>query len=472
MLQIDMINLKNIYTYLFFIGLFFIPFNEFEGLSFLGEYKNEAATYFFLTGFVLAVIDSFYKKKINFPYKHPLIILLSLFLFWTFLSTLFNLPSVLDNYFKHTSGINRYIRQTISLLISAFCFTFLFWSVIKNYSVIEIVLKIRKVLLYSFIFVAIYGFIEIAIVHFGMHFLKPVLYSFDYFPFVNTHISVGGRIGISSVSYEIPALGNYLIFVAPWMFSYILTERNVLRFAPTLVVLILMLFSDARAAFVVISLQLVCFIGLLLFDQRYRKQTIFSLKLVSVLLGVFLILNSEKIYKSASEKIDKLNFSKNLTNNVSNQSRLGIQYASLQVFKENPILGVGFGQGTYHMVHHYPYWATVNNWEFRVMYKNQKDTSFPPAYNIYTRLLAEIGLVGFLLFCSLVSLTVYYSVQYWKFAPNTHKYIGIILLVSFIGFAVNWFQSDFFKHYGFWLALVVLIKALNGYNSTVKKTLN
>ena len=211
-----MINLKNIYTYLFFIGLFFIPFNEFEGLSFLGEYKNEAATYFFLTGFVLAVIDSFYKKKINFPYKHPLIILLSLFLLWTFLSTLFNLPSVLENYYKQTSGINRYIRQTISLLISAFCFTFLFWSVIKNYSVIEIVLKIRKVLLYSFIFVAIYGFIEIAIVYFGMHFLKPVLYSFDYFPFVNTHISVGGRIGISSVSYEIPALGNYLIFVAPW----------------------------------------------------------------------------------------------------------------------------------------------------------------------------------------------------------------------------------------------------------------
>lgn len=460
-----MINLKNIYTYLFFIGLFFIPFNEFEGLSFLGEYKNEAATYFFLTGFVLAVVDSFYKKKINFPYKHPLIILLSLFLLWTFLSTLFNLPSVLENYYKQTSGINRYIRQTISLLISALCFTFLFWSVIKNYTITEIILKIRKVLLYSFIFFAIYGFIEIAIVYFGMHFLKPVLYSFDYFPFVNTHISVGGRIGISSVSYEIPALGNHLIFVAPWMLSYILTGKSLLRFVPSVAVVILLLFSDARAAFVVVLLQLFCFLVLLILDDRYRKPTLFSLKLVGVLAGVFLLINSEKIYKSASEKMDRLNFSKNLTKSISNKSRFGMQYAALEVFKENPICGVGFGQGAYDMKNHYPYWATSNNWEYRLLYKNQKEKSFPPQFNLFTRLLAEVGLVGTLLFVGLLGLCIYYSLLYWKKTIFKDKYIGVILLLSFIGFAVNWLQMDFFRQYGFWLCLILLVSTLNSFNS-------
>src|SRR5690606_4060229 len=102
--------------------------------------------------------------------------------------------------------------------------------------------KMRKILLYSFVFVAIYGFIEIAIVYVGMGFLRPVLNLFDFFPFVNTKLHASGRIGISSVTYEIPALGNYLIFVAPWMLSYIFTEKKWIKFVPSFVVVILMLF--------------------------------------------------------------------------------------------------------------------------------------------------------------------------------------------------------------------------------------
>ncbi len=298
-----------------------------------------------------------------------------------------------------------------------------------------------------------------------MGFLKPILYSFDYFPFVNTHISVGGRIGISSVSYEIPALGNHLIFVIPWMLSYILTEKSLLRFIPSLVVIILVLFSDARAAFVIVLFQVFCFVIMLLFDNRYRKPTLFSLKLVGVLASVILLLNSEKIYKSTSEKIDKLNFSKNLTKSVSNQSRFGMQYAALQVFKENPICGVGFGQGAYDMRNHYPYWATANNWEYRLLYKNQAEKSFPPQFNIYTRLLAEVGLVGTLLFLGLLFLCMYYSLIYWVKVKNNKKYIGVILLLSFIGFSINWLQMDFFRQYGFWLCLILLVSTLNSFNS-------
>lgn len=455
-----MITLKQIYTLLFLLGIFFIPFNEFDGLSFLGEYKDEAASYFFLLGFAIAVVENLLAKKIHFPYKHPLIVLLILFIVWTFVSTMLNYETVSTNFYKQTSGINRYIRQTISLMISAGCFTFLFWNVIKDLDIVKSIKLIRKVILYSFVFVSVYAFIEIAIVFFGMGFLRPVLGAFEFFPFVNNSLHTGHRVGISSVTYEIPALGNYLIFVTPWMLSYIFTEKKVMRFVPITVILVLTFFSDARAALIVISMQLFLFLLVLLHDERFRLQTINILKIGAVAVFAILMIKGSAIINTAEEKLDRINFSKNLTQSISNKSRFGMQHAALEVFKENPVCGVGFGQGAYHMVPHYPYWATANNWEFKYLYKNQQLKSFPPQFNIYTRLLSEVGLVGSLLFLGLVAASILYALMYWVKINYTHKYIGSILFLSLIGIVVNWLQIDTFRQYGFWLSLILLIKAL------------
>jgi len=459
-----MITFKKIYTTFFFLGLFLIPFNDFEGLEFLGEYRNESATYFFLLGFVFVVIDSFFKKKINFPYKHPLIIILGIFIFWTFLTIVFNYQTVSENFFKQTTGIKRYIRQTISLLISALCFTFLFWNVMKNYTLEECFNKIRKVLFWSFVFVAIYGSFEIGILFFKMRFLRPIWDLFEYLPFINNSFSGGGRMGISSVTFEPPSLGNYLIFVFPWMISYIFTEKTLLKFIPSVVAIILMFFSDSRVAFIVMTIQLICLILLLLKDVRYRKITTFGLRLITIVACVIIFSNSENIYKLAEKKIDSINFQKNLTKNVSNKSRFGMQYAALEVFKENPICGVGFAQGAYQMRYHYPYWATSKNWEFKEMYKNKKNKSFPPTYNMYTRLLAETGIIGAFLFASLMFLSIYFALSYWKKTNFKYKHMGVVMVLSFVGFAMNWLQMDFFRQYGFWIMIIFLLKTLHEFN--------
>ena len=450
-------SLRKIYTILFFLGIFFIPFNEFEGLSFLGEYSDEASIYFFLSSFIILIIDTLFRGKIGIPYKNSLALLLITFLIWTVLSTFINYETVSTNYFKQTSGFNRYIRQSISLLIPSVILTILSWNVIKHYSVYKIFILLRKVILCSFIFVSIYGFIEIAIIFFGMGFLKPILESFDIFPFVNTNLHSIIRKGISSVTFEIPALATYLITVFPWMVSYIFTEKRIIRFIPLGVILILVFFSDSRSGLIVIFIQLICLLFLLILDSQFRKGTYKILKYGSVVVVIFLLINSESIIKTVDEKLDRLNFSKNLTENVSNKSRFGIQAATFQVFKDNPIVGVGLGQNTYHAMYHYPYWATYNNWEFRLKYKNQTERSFPPNFNFYTRTLAELGIVGFVLFVGLVFLCIYYSFLCWKFSNNKYRFIGAILLLSFIGIGINWMQLDYFKQYGFWLCLMLLI---------------
>ncbi|MFA7444438.1 MAG: O-antigen ligase family protein [Flavobacteriaceae bacterium] len=454
-----MITLRHIYTLLFFAGLFFIPFNNFEGLSFLGEYKNEAASYFFLIGFGILCVDSVLKGKINLPYRNLIFQLVCLFILWTIIATLFNLPTVLDSYYKQTSGISRFVRQFISLTLSAFVFLSLFWNVVRKMSLEQILRTFRTVILAGLIFAFVYGVIETAVVVFGVGQLLPILKLFEFFPFVNVSLDNLGR--ISSVTYEVPSLGNYLITISAWMFSYIITEKSKLRFIPTLMVLFLMLFSGSRTALVNVTLQLLVFLTALYFSTEYRQQVIRLVQASLLVFGVLFIFNAKTIINVAEKKIESLDFTKKTEHDISNRTRFGMQYASLQIFKKNPITGVGLGQETYHKIYEYPNWATRDNWEFEYRYKNQQITSFPPTYNIYTRLLSETGIIGFGLFVYIVYLCISTSRKLGTKSLNEkEKALCLILLISFIGLGVNWLQTDFFRQYGVWFCMAILIKLI------------
>lgn len=462
-----MITLRHIYTLLFFAGLFFIPFNNFEGLSFLGEYKNESASYFFLIGFGVLCIDSILKGKINLPYRNLIFQLVCLFILWTIIATLFNLPTVLESYYKKTSGVSRFIRQFISLILSAFVFFSLFWNVVRKMSVSQILRTFRMVILAGLIFAFAYGVIETAVVVFGIGQLLPLLKLFEFFPFVNVSLDNLGR--ISSVTYEVPSLGNYLITISAWMFSYIITHKSIYRFIPTLMVLFLMLFSGSRTALINVTLQLVVFLIALYFSTEYRQQVIRLVQASLLAFSILFIFNAKTIINVAEKKIESLNFSKKTAHDISNRTRFGMQYASVQIFKKNPIAGVGLGQETYHKIYEYPNWATRDNWEFEYRYKNQQLTSFPPAYNMYTRLLSETGIIGFGIFVYVVYLCISTSRKLGtKSLDEQEKALCLILLISFIGLGVNWLQTDFFRQYGIWFCMAILIKLIEERKKTIQ----
>lgn len=448
--------LSKIYTFLFFLGFFFFSFNEYQGLSFLGEFKTESGALFFLSGFLVLMIECVAKKKIAIPYKSTLFQLLLLFLLWCFFTTICNANTVFSNYFKHTGGVNRFLRQYFSLLLSCIIFFLLYWNVIYKMRASEILLKIRKVFLLSLIIAFVYGFLETLVVIFGFGFLYPVLNLFSYFPFLEVSLHSSAR--ISSIAYEPPFLAIYLITISGWMFSYIVTHKSPFKFLPAFAVLFLTYFSGSRTGLVVVLIQLFIFCTFLYKDPRFKSYIIKSIIGFGVVFSLLLLFNGEKIIGSISEKIDSLDFKKNLTKNVSNQSRFGMQYAALQVFKENPLIGVGFGQQAYHIRTHYPIWATRNNYEFELLYKNKNEKSFPPGYNIYTRLLAETGLVGICLFLMLLYFSFREVKTLLKKAKGEERIILIIILISLSGLYINWLQIDTFRMYGVWLSLAILIR--------------
>ena len=106
-----------------------------------------------------------------------------------------------------------------------------------------------------------------------------------------------------------------------------------------------------------------------------------------------------------------------------------------------------------------------------MFYKNEKISNFPPGYNIYVRILTETGLIGFLIFLSLILLILLSCLNIIKNKSDEKNVLGTVLLVSFIGFFINWLQIDSFRIYGIWICFAILILFDNNLikNNTIYK---
>ena len=435
----------------FYLGLFFFSFNSFDGLKYLGEFKDEAGAYFFVFGFIFLLLS----KRVSIPLKSFIFQIILLFFGWCLVTTLLNFQGVSVSYLKHTTGINRFIRQYFSLFISTIAFFLFFYNVLKRMTITEILINVRKTFLYSLIFAFALGVFETMFSIFGIGFAKKIIDVFNLFPFVEKDIF---QDRISSIGNEPPLLAIFLITICGWMFSYILTHKGILRFVPTFMVLFLTYFSGSRTGLVVIVLQFILFFIITTSKEKVILVFRNGLAVIFILSMGIVLFNGEKIINSIDKKIESLDFKGNLKKNISNQSRFGMQYASLMVFIDNPIIGVGFGQQSFYARHEYPQWAKEKNYEFTYMYENSAVRSFPPGYNLYTRILAETGIVGFLLLLLLIVFSIRSVLKLKRESVEEKKHLSIILLVTLLGLYINWMQIDSFRMYGIWFSLALFIR--------------
>ena len=448
LLTMRSITIKNLIIPALLLGIFFIPFNSWSGIGFLGEYYRDSCFLFFSFAFVLVL----FKRRINIPVKNLIFQFLILFILWSILATLFNAHNIADYYFKQTSGLSRFINQFGSLIIASIIIPLTFYNGFKWININKTFRLIRRVVLASLIIVLIYSIIEILIVKFNMvNLKKPLLNLFDYFPFTEAKTDMRLR-RISSVTFEPPALGTYLLSIAGWMFSYIFTEKKNFKYLPIVIVLFLGFMSGSRAAFFAIIIQFIIASIIFLKNKKLTRniyRIIIGFSTASILTITYF---SEPIYNYIKKEINSFKLDDS-THSLSNKSRFGIQQAMFYVFLENPISGTGYGLQAFESRKKYPTWAKKNNWEFRLKYLNQNDKRFPPGYNMYLRILSETGLVGFLFF-GLMLLQIFL----WCFnnLKSENSTIAFIILISMIGFSLNWLKMDSFRIYFFWLCLALI----------------
>ena len=447
------LNILNVSFVLILAGIFFMPFNSWEGIPFLGEYYRDSCVLFFLLAFFIIL----FKKKIKLPFHSPIFYSLIIFLVWAALTTFINFETVLQNSFKQTSGVVRFLRQYFSLVLAAFVLPITFYNSFLKINSKRLIYSIRKVIYYSFVIVIIYSIIEILIVKFNMiNLKKPLLNIFDYFPFVEARTDLRLK-RISSITFEPPALGTYLITIFSWMCSYIITSKSYFKFLPALLVIGLAFVSGSRAAFFIIIIQAIVFVFAISQSYQYNK-TFSKIILTSLIaISVGLLVYAPKIINYVDNEIQSFKLNDE-DHSLSNKSRFGIQYAMYQVFLDNPVIGTGYGQQAFDARSKYPSWAKRNNWEFRLKYLNQNSKRFPPGYNLYLRLAAEtgaLGLLGFLLVILYIMIWCYNNLKMQK------NLLAIIVFVSMAGFMLNWLKMDTFRIYGFWICLALIFVASN-----------
>ena len=442
------LTLNNIILWTILIGIFFIPFNSWSGIGFLGEYYRDSCFLFFSFAFVLTLL----KKRIKIPLDNLIFQFLILFILWSFLATLLNAHNVLDYYFKQTTGVSRFINQFGSLIIASLIIPLTFYNGLTKTNINNIFRLIRRVILASLIIAFIYSIIEILIVKLNMIYLKkPLLNLFDYFPFTEAKTDMRLQ-RISSVTFEPPALGTYLLSIAGWMFSYVLTEKNKLKYLPLLIVLFLGFMSGSRAAFFAIIIQFLIALAFFLKHKNTSKNIYKVLLGFSVIFMLSLAYFNKPIIEYVKKEINSFKLDDS-NHALSNKSRFGIQQAMFRVFTEHPISGTGYGLQAFESRKKYPAWAKKNNWEFRLKYLNQNDKRFPPGYNMYLRILSETGIVG-LLFFGLIILQIF--LWCYNNLKSENSILAFIIFISMIGFSLNWLKMDSFRIYFFWLCLAFI----------------
>ncbi|QXP80597.1 MULTISPECIES: O-antigen ligase family protein [Winogradskyella] len=446
-----MIKLNDLAFFIVLLGIFFLPFNSYEGLEFLGEFKKDSCILFFLLASLFVVC----KKKLELPFNNLLFQVFLLVIIYFFFTGILNFYDLSGYYFKKTSGLSRFIRQYTSLILSSLFLVGLFYNVFKKYNTAVVFFKIRTVLTYSLYVVAIYAVFELFIVKFNMVQLLDVLTLFDYFPFTEVYIDTTTK-RLSSVTFESPALATYLLSISGWMFSYILTEKKRSRFFPIFLTIILAFLSGSRAGIFIIIVQIIIFMMYILKDKKFHKLFAKIFSISAVVIFISLLFFAKPIYEYTASKISSFKTSDDV-HAISNKSRFGIQIALFKVFLNNPIKGTGYGLQAYEAKDLYPDWAVKNNWEFKYKYLNEDHKSFPPGYNLYVRLLAETGIIGFCLFVFFVLLILFWCYNKAFRKQGSKTIIPIVITISMIGFLFNWGKTDTFRIYFFWLCLTLII---------------
>ena len=187
-------------------------------------------------------------------------------------------------------------------------------------------------------------------------------------------------------------------------------DCNVFRELVNLMILILTILITGKRMLFVIPLILVIIIAIMSKDnQKYKK---FFILLVIAIIGIGTI---SLIMPSALNAIDRLLDS---SGDTSLNSRVYFWEYAMMLWSRNKIFGIGFACFPRHIAtagvdlakYHY-----INAWA---------------AHNIYYQMLAEIGIVGTVVFCSVFVLGIVYTIYIYKKIKsfNNTQYSRVVLV--------------------------------------------
>jgi hypothetical protein len=138
------------------------------------------------------------------------------------------------------------------------------------------------------------------------------------------------------------------------------------------------------------------------------------------------------------------------TRSVSNITRSIGMLTATDLWRQHPLLGLGLGQYGFHFRDFVPSWG-LQSWEIAKFFRDSQlglNDGLPPSFSIFSRLGAEIGLVGFLAWI----LPPFYAMRramIWSPGPITSLMVCAFAAQFWTGLSLDSFRN---VYYWLWLA--------------------
>jgi O-antigen ligase len=144
-------------------------------------------------------------------------------------------------------------------------------------------------------------------------------------------------------------------------------------------------------------------------------------------------------------------------------------FGALGAYAEHPLTGVGLGASGFYIYDKMPDWAMTFEPEIARQF-SPEDSSYPNPKNMYGRLLAETGLVGFFMFIAFQFFLLGEVLSAFRNGSSFMRYLGIAGLFSWVAVAMFNTTQDSFAMPDLWLVPGIVIGVmLHASGSTEKE---
>lgn len=229
--------------------------------------------------------------------------------------------------------------------------------------------------------------------------------------------SAADRIG-PSIGFQANWMGIICAFsIIIWIYYYSKYKKNKkLSILMILLLSIIVIFTKSRKAFIILIF------GPMMYWLLYkpRKKTILLIipAIVLVVFGaIWSVFNIPFLYKMVGFRLIGLFsvFDPSIVPDASITTRADMVEIGIELFKQNPIGGVGFGNFSHHYFYNYSGWAETY------------------AHNNYVELLADTGIIGFVLYYTIPFIMIFTIVKNWKvFTGYDRKLTAFLCTFIFI----------------------------------------
>jgi O-antigen ligase len=189
---------------------------------------------------------------------------------------------------------------------------------------------------------------------------------------------------------------------------------------------------------------------------------------ISVLVGAFLVLSTNDYFAKLWRSTQRGSIVEYVIDNYAGP-RLGYAVAGWEIYTEHPLTGIGLGASGMQIYDHIPDWADPLASEISGQLTT-KSWVYPNPKNLYIRLLAETGLIGFTLYLLFWLSILGLVIRWLGKSAGVGRFVGIAgLFLWFVLIMFN-FTQDSFIDPNQWIGIGILLGLTLAGNFSSKQT--